>query len=64
MNEESRIHLSNQKALIENLNIQLMDEITNFKLNRENDILKIINRFLRDKNDLNNEISQIFDLNI
>ena len=55
--------MSNQKILIENLNIQLMDEITNFKLNRENDILKIINRFFKDKTDLNNEISQIFDMN-
>jgi hypothetical protein len=46
---------------MEKLNEQLLDEITNFKMNRENDLLQIINKFIRDKSDCNSDISQIFE---
>ena len=42
-NEENRNELPKQKKLIEDLNIQLSEEIITFKINRENDILMIVN---------------------
>jgi hypothetical protein len=50
-----------QKSHLHNLNQQLIDEISNFKLFREIDLLKIINNFIRNKADCNSEISHIFD---
>ena len=50
-----------QKGNLEKLNEQLLNEIVNFKMLRENDLLKIINKFLKDKSDCNEEIGQIFE---
>jgi hypothetical protein len=61
-NEENRNELPKQKKLIEDLNIQLSEEIITFKINRENDILMIVNKFFKEKWDLNNGVSKIFDL--
>lgn len=63
-NEDNINNLHNQKKLVENLNLQLADEISNFKSSRENDILMIINKFFKDKYELNNDISKIFDTHI
>ncbi len=62
--EEKENEINNQKYLLENLNHQLMQEIINFKNLRENDLLNIIKKFLKDKAESNSETGQIFDFGI
>lgn len=62
--EEKEVEIGDQKFLIESLNKQLCEEITNFKLNRENDLLLILKKFFKDKAECNRDISHIFDINV
>lgn len=59
--EEKENELNEQKFLLESMNEQLELEISNFKLNRENDLLEIIKKFFRNKAENNNDIKQIFN---
>jgi hypothetical protein len=60
--EEKENEINDQKFTLENLNHQLLQEISNFKNTRENDLLNIIKKFLKDKAENNIETAQIFDI--
>ena len=57
---DERIDINEQYLLFENLNLQLAEEINIFKLTRENDLMLILKKFLKEKSEINNEISEIF----
>jgi len=59
--EEKEEEINEQKYILENLNHQLLQEIINFKNYRENDLLNIMKKFLKDKAENNLETGQIFD---
>lgn len=52
--------LAIQKELMDNLIEQFNDEIDNFKEISENDIVNIINKFLRDKLESDADIAEIY----
>lgn len=57
---DDRLEINEQFHLLDNLNRQLAEEINIFKNTRENDLMLILKKFLRDKYEINNEISEIF----
>jgi hypothetical protein len=57
---EDKIEINEQFHLLDNLNRQLAEEINIFKNTRENDLMLILKKFLRDKYEINNEITEIF----
>ena len=59
--EDKEKEIIEQKEILDSLNKQLSEEISNFKATRENDLLAIIKKFFRDKYDCNTDISQIFE---
>ena len=54
------MEINEQYHFLDNLNRQLAEEINIFKNTRENDLLLILKKFLKDKYEINNDISEIF----
>jgi hypothetical protein len=58
-----RMEINEQYHFLDHLNRQLAEEINIFKNTRENDLLLILKKFLKDKFEINNDISEIFIIN-
>jgi hypothetical protein len=59
---ENQADIEEGKVFLERFNKELQDEIRTFKLEREEDLLRIMKKFFKDKADNAKEIAKIFTI--
>lgn len=61
--DEKKKEIRSTELILEQLYSNMNEEINCFKKDRENDILMILKTFFKDKFELTNEISNLYELN-